>query len=76
MSDVADASLPRVQQEWRGVQLQVIDESNFISVADLHAISERLGNKFPLRRQPPFALLHVIMAGGTYQLAPVGGKTL
>lgn len=76
VSEVTDASLPRLQRDWEKVQVLVIDEISFLSPINLHAISERLGNIFPHRRDSPFAGLYVIMAGDPFQLAPVGGKTL
>jgi len=75
-SEIPEKTLARLQKDWNDVTVLVIDDVSFLSPAQLFAIRARLGTIFPSTRHLPLAGLYVILAGDTFQLGPIGGKTL
>ena len=64
----------KLQAEWRGARVLVIDEVSMVGRATLHGVSLRLSRA--LRCSEPFGGLHVIMCGDFYQLAAVKAMPL
>jgi len=76
LTDMTEATLVRLQRDWRSVKVLVIDEISFVSASNPHTISQRLGRVFPSKSHLPFGGLHVLTCADPFQLSPVGARPL
>ena len=76
LTDMTEATLVRLQRDWRSVKVLVIAKIIFVSATSLNTISQRLGRVLPSESHLPFGGLHVLMCGDPFQLSPVGARPL
>ena len=66
----------RLQEEFRGCKLLVIDEKSMISTTRLFQVDQRLKQAFPNKSNLPFGGISLVLMGDFSQLPPVMEKAL
>jgi ATP-dependent DNA helicase PIF1 len=69
-------ALKLIQEEFRGVDLLIIDEKSMVSLTMLEHINQRLREARPEHATKPFGGLSLILMGDFAQLPPVGDRAL
>jgi ATP-dependent exoDNAse (exonuclease V) alpha subunit len=70
------ARLARLQTQWKGIKILIIDEKSMLGLKTLAMIDSRLRQLIPHGGHLPFGGLHVVLCGDFAQLPPVGDRPL